>query len=190
MATSYAGAAQSYTGNWVALALRAAASILLGIIAISLPGPTLAALVILFGVYAFVDGVFAIIAAIRGVRRGERWGALLAEGIVGIIAGLIALFMPLVGALALVYLVAGWAFVTGALEIAAAIRLRKIMKGEWLMIIGGALSILLALLVAIFPGLGMTLLVVWIAAYALAYGAIALALAIRVRHWTHAHAHA
>jgi uncharacterized membrane protein HdeD (DUF308 family) len=178
----------SYTGNWVALGLRAAASILLGIIALSLPGPTLAALVILFGVYALVDGLFAIVAAIRGVRRGERWGALLGEGIIGIVAGLIAFFLPIVGALALTYLVAGWALATGVMEIAAAVRLRRIMRGEWLMLLGGVLSILLAVLVAAFPGLGMTVLVWWLAAYALAYGVVLLALALRIRHWTHAHA--
>jgi uncharacterized membrane protein HdeD (DUF308 family) len=174
------------TGLWWAIALRALAAILLGVIAIFMPGPTLAAIVIVFGIYAITDGVLAIIAAVRGFRRKARWGAMLFEGLVGIIAGAIALFMPGIGALALTYLVAAWALVTGAFEIAAAIRLRKAIKGEWLLLIAGLLSIVLAVLVALFPGAGALLLVWWLGAYALAYGIVSLVLAFRVRGLTHA----
>lgn len=176
------------SGLWWAIALRALAAILLGIIAIFLPGPTLAAIVIVFGIYAITDGILAIIAAFRGFRRKERWGPMLAEGLVGLIAGALAIFMPGIGALALTYLVAGWALVTGALEIAAAIRLRKAIKGEWLLLIAGLLSIVLAVLVALFPGAGALLLVWWLGAYAFAYGVVSLVLAFRMRTWTHAHA--
>ncbi|HEV7387600.1 MAG TPA: HdeD family acid-resistance protein [Gemmatimonadaceae bacterium] len=175
-----------WSSNWWALGLRALAAMLLGIIAIGLPGPTLAAIVIVFGIYAITDGILAIIAAIRGVRRKERWGAMLLEGIVGIVAGAIALFSPAIGALALTYLVAAWALATGALEIAAAIRLRKIMTGEWLLLVAGLLSIVLAVLVAAFPGTGALMLVWWLGAYALAYGVVSLVLAFRVRSWAHA----
>jgi uncharacterized membrane protein HdeD (DUF308 family) len=177
-----------WNSNWWALGLRAVAAILLGIIALAMPGPTLAAIVIVFGIYAIIDGVLAIIAAVRGIRRKERWGAMLLEGIVGIVAGGIAIFSPAIGALALTYLVAAWALVTGALEIAAAIQLRKIMTGEWLLLIAGLLSIVLAVLVAAFPGVGAMALVWWLGAYALAYGVISLVLALRVRTWTHANA--
>jgi uncharacterized membrane protein HdeD (DUF308 family) len=177
-----------WNSNWWALGLRALAAILLGIIALALPGPTLAAIVIVFGIYAVTDGVLAIIAAIRGIRRKERWGAMLFEGIIGIVAGAIALVWPGIGALALTFLVAGWALATGAFEIAAAIRLRKIMTGEWLLMIAGILSIVLAVLIAAFPGVGALTLVWWLGAYALAYGVISLVLALRVRSWTTAHA--
>jgi uncharacterized membrane protein HdeD (DUF308 family) len=177
-----------WSGNWWALGLRALAAMLLGIIAIALPGPTLAAIVLVFAIYAITDGVLAIIAAIRGVRRKERWGAMLLEGVVGIVAGAIALFSPGIGALALTYLVAAWALATGVLEIGAAIQLRKIMTGEWLLLILGILSIVLAVLVALFPGAGALMLVWWLGAYALAYGVVSLVLAFRVRSWTHAHA--
>jgi uncharacterized membrane protein HdeD (DUF308 family) len=177
-----------WNSNWWALGLRALAAILLGIIALALPGPTLAAIVIVFGIYAITDGVLAIIAAIRGIRRKERWGAMLFEGIIGIVAGAIALVWPGIGALALTFLVAGWALATGAFEIAAAIRLRKIMTGEWLLMIAGILSILLGVLVAAFPGVGALTLVWWLGAYALAYGVISLVLALRVRSWTTANA--
>jgi uncharacterized membrane protein HdeD (DUF308 family) len=177
-----------WNSNWWALGLRALAAILLGIIALAMPGPTLAAIVIVFGIYAIIDGVLAIIAAVRGIRRKERWGAMLLEGIVGIVAGGIAIFSPAIGALALTYLVAAWALVTGALEIAAAIQLRKVMTGEWLLLIAGLLSIVLAVLVAAFPGMGALALVWWLGAYALAYGVISLVLALRVRTWTHVNA--
>lgn len=176
------------TGLWWAIALRALAAILLGVIAIMMPGPTLAAIVIVFGIYAITDGILAIIAAFRGFRKKERWGAMLLQGLVGIVAGAIAIFWPGIGALALTYLVAAWALVTGAFEIAAAIRLRKAIKGEWLLLIAGLLSIVLAVLVALFPGAGALTLVWWLGAYAFAYGLVSLVLALRVRTWTHAHA--
>jgi uncharacterized membrane protein HdeD (DUF308 family) len=175
------------TGNWWALALRAIAAILLGILALSRPGITLAALLVLFGVYAMADGIFAVVAAIRGIREGEQWGWMMFEGIVGIIAGAIALFAPQIGALALVWLVAGWALATGILEIAAAVRLRKVMKGEWMLLLAGVLSILFALVIASRPGLGILALVFWIGAYAIIYGVMTMVLAFEVRRWTHDH---
>jgi uncharacterized membrane protein HdeD (DUF308 family) len=176
--------ATTFSGNWWALALRAGAAIVLGILAFTMPGATLTAIVVLFGIYAIIDGVFALIAAFRGLRMKERWGAMMFEGVVGIAAGVVALVWPAIGALTLLYLVAVWALLTGALEIAMAIRLRKIMTGEWLLILGGIVSIVLAFLLTLFPGTGVTALVWWLGIYALAYGVINLALAVRVRRWT------
>ena len=173
--------ADVWSGMWWALALRALAAILLGVIAIMLPGPTLVAVVIVFAIYAITDGILAIIAAVQGIRRKERWGPMLFQGIVGIIAGAIAVLWPGIGALALTYLVAAWALVTGAFEIAAAIRLRKEIKGEWLLLLAGVLSVVLAALLVIFPGAGALTLVWWLGAYAFAYGVVSLALAFRVR---------
>jgi uncharacterized membrane protein HdeD (DUF308 family) len=188
MSATAVRASNELTGNWWAIGLRATAAFLLGILALTLPMVTLAALVTLFGVYAIADGVFAIVAAVRGVRRHDRWGWMLAEGIIGVAAGAIALLYPAIGALALTWLLAGWALATGVLEIAAAVKLRKIMTGEWLLLLAGVASVLLAIFVAAFPGVGAVLLVWWVAAYALAYGAITLALAIRIKQWTRAHA--
>jgi uncharacterized membrane protein HdeD (DUF308 family) len=175
-------------GLWWAIALRALVAVIFGIIAFTMPGPTLAAIVIVFGIYSIVDGVLAIVAAVRGFRKQRRWGAMLLQGIVGVVAGVIAVFWPGIGALALTYLVAAWALVTGAFEIAAAIRLRKAIKGEWLLLIAGLLSIVLAVLIALFPGAGALTLIWWLGAYALAYGVLSLVLAFRVRTWTHARA--
>jgi uncharacterized membrane protein HdeD (DUF308 family) len=177
-----------WSGNWWALALRAAAAIILGLIAFALPGATLTALVILFGVYAILDGILALVAAVRGLRTHDRWGAMLAAGIVGIAAGLIALTWPAIGALSLVYLVASWALLTGVLEIAMAVKLRRLITGEWLMIVGGVLSILLGFMFAAFPAVGATVFVWWLGAYAMVYGIVILALALRVRRWSVSHA--
>jgi uncharacterized membrane protein HdeD (DUF308 family) len=180
--------ASGSSGNWWALAVRAIAALLLGIITFLMPILTLAVLVTVFGAYALVDGLFAVAAAIKGVRRHERWGWMLAEGIIGVIAGLIALFVPPVGALALTWLVAGWALATGILEIAAAVKLRQIMTGEWLLMLAGVLSVLLGLIIVVLPGVGALLIVSWVGAYAILYGIVTLALAIRVRQWTRANA--
>jgi uncharacterized membrane protein HdeD (DUF308 family) len=177
-----------YTGNWWAIALRAVAAILLGILSIVMPGVTLGAIVILFGAYAVVGGVFSIVAAIRGLRRNERWGAMLAEGVFGVIAGLIVLFWPGIGAFTLTLLVAFWAFATGVFEIAAAVKLRKIIEGEWLLMLAGVLAIVFGVLILMRPAMGALVLVWWLGAYLIVSGAVALALAFRVRSWTHAHA--
>jgi uncharacterized membrane protein HdeD (DUF308 family) len=168
--------------NWWALALRAAAAIIIGIIAFALPVVTIAAIVLLFGAYALIDGTLALIAAVKEMRNHGRWGVMLFEGIIGIAAGVIALLWPGIGALALTLLVAAWALTTGVLEIILAVRLRRVISGEWLLILGGVLSIVLAILVALYPGVGAIAIVWWIGAYALAYGVIMLTLALRIRH--------
>lgn len=147
-------------------------------------------LVTLFGVYALADGLFAIVAAIRGVHDRERWGWMLLEGVIGVVAGTVALVNPAIGALALTWLVAGWALMTGVAEIIAGIRLRRIMTGEWLLLIAGALSVILAFLIIARPRAGIVLLVSWIGAYAIVSGLVLLAVAFRVRHWTQVHSNA
>jgi uncharacterized membrane protein HdeD (DUF308 family) len=179
---------ETYSGNWWALGLRAASAIIFGVIALTMPGAALAAIVIVFGIYAFADGILSIVAAVRGLQRGDRWGAMLILGMVSVIAGVIAFLAPGIGALALVYLIASWALITGAFEIAAAVRLRKIIEGEWLLIIGGILSILFAVLMVVFPGPGAVTLALWLGAYALVYGVVNLVLSFKVRRWTQAHA--
>jgi uncharacterized membrane protein HdeD (DUF308 family) len=176
------------SSNWWALALRGALAILFGLVTFTMPGLTLAAIIALIGVFFLVEGVLAIMAAIRGMREHDRWGWMLMEGIVSIVAGLIAFLLPSTGLVALVWLIAAWAILTGALEIAAAIRLRKIITNEWTMIVAGVLAILLGIFVASRPGLALALLVTWIGVYALFWGVVTLMLAFRVRKWTHEHA--
>ena len=157
----------------------------LGVLAFALPGLTLLGLVTLFGIYSIADGVFNIIGAFRAEHQQPRWWVLLIEGVVSIAAGVVAFVMPGLTALAILYLIAAWAVVTGVLEIAAAIRLRRHIRGEWLMALAGLLSVVFGVLIAIRPGVGALAIVWWIGAYAIAFGALLIALGIRVRQFVH-----
>lgn len=167
--------------NWWAVALRGVAAIVFAVLAFAMPGITLAVLVILFGAYALVDGIFAIVSAIRAVQGHRHWGAFLIEGAVGIIIGLVTFFVPGVTLAFLIALVAVWAIVTGVLEIAAAILLRRHIPGEWLLIVTGALSVIFGVLIFVSPMAGALVIVWWLAAYALIFGILLLLLAFRLR---------
>ncbi|MDQ3466706.1 MAG: HdeD family acid-resistance protein [Chloroflexota bacterium] len=166
--------------NWWALALRGVLAILFGVIAWIWPDLTVRALVLLFGAYALVDGVFAIVAAATGAG-GRRWWALVIEGLLGIAVGLITMVWPDLTALALLYFIASWAIITGVLEIFAAFELRREIEGEWLLGLGGLASILFGLILIVFPGDGALALIWLIGAYAIFFGALLIGLAWRVR---------
>jgi uncharacterized membrane protein HdeD (DUF308 family) len=172
-------------GNWWTFVLRGVLAVLFGIFAMAMPGMALLTLVLAFGFYAAFDGILNIIAAFRrtGAAMQTPWWALLVSGVLGLVAGVIALLLPGITALALLFLIAGWAFVTGILEIIAAIRLRKQIRGEWMLILSGVLSVLFGVLAAIFPGAGALALVLWIGAFAIVYGVILIALGFRLRRW-------
>ena len=170
--------------NWWALALRGLMAILFGIITFALPGLTLTLLTLLFGAYAFLDGVFSLVAAFRGRAGQPHWWALLFEGVVGIAAGVLTVVYPAVTLLFLLYLVAGWAIVTGILEIVAAIRLRRHISGEWLLALSGVASIVFGILLLFAPGPGAFVIAWWIGGYALVFGVIMLALSFRLRAWS------
>ena len=169
------------TRNWWALALRGIFAVLMGLAAFVLPGVTLAVLVALFGAYAVVDGVLAIIAGIRAAERYERWWSPILKGLVGIAAGVLAFVWPALTALALLYLIAGWAIVTGVLEIVAAVHLHR-AHGEWLLILNGVLSVLFGFLVVIWPSAGVLTLLWLIGGYAIVFGIVLLVLAFRLRN--------
>ncbi|HXJ83374.1 MAG TPA: HdeD family acid-resistance protein [Candidatus Methylomirabilis sp.] len=167
--------------NWWAVLIRGLAAIVFGLIAFLAPGFMVLWLALLFGAYALVDGVFAIIAGIRAAERHERWWPFALEGLASIIVGIIALVMPVAAAIALLYFVAAWAILTGVLRISAAIRLRKEIRGEWFLILNGALSVLLGILIIARPGAGLITLVWVLGAYAIVYGAMLVALSFKLR---------
>ena len=170
---------------WWALALRGAAGILFGILAFAMPVLTLAVVVLLFGAYALVDGIFNVVAALSG-RSGMRpWWALLLAGLVGIAAGLVAFFMPGLTALALAYVIGVWAIVIGILEIASAIRLRKAITNEWWLGLSGALAIVFGVFLTLAPGAGALAMVLWIGAYTFVYGIFLVLLGFRLRRHRH-----
>jgi uncharacterized membrane protein HdeD (DUF308 family) len=170
----------SLSRNWWAVSLRGLAGILFGIITFFAPAISLAALVLLFGAYALMDGVLAIVTAVRR-RSADRWWLLLLEGLVGIAAGVLTFMWPAITAVALLYVIAAWALVTGAVEIAAAIRLRKAIRGEWLLALSGIFSIALGVLLVLFPGPGALAVTIWIGVYAFVFGALLFALGLRLR---------
>jgi uncharacterized membrane protein HdeD (DUF308 family) len=167
--------------NWWLVLLRGAAAVAFGLLAFGWPGITLVALVFLYGAYALVDGVLAIGAALGGRGRRRPIGWLVFVGLLGIGAGLIAFFWPGLTALALLALIGVWSILHGVFEIAGAIRLRREIQGEWLLILGGLLSVAFGVLVLVRPSAG-ALAVVWlIGAYAVVFGALLIALSLRLR---------
>jgi uncharacterized membrane protein HdeD (DUF308 family) len=178
--TNFSG---SLARNWWAIALRGVAALIFGILAFVMPGVTLAVLILLFGGYALVDGIFNVIAAVSGRSGASPWWVLLLAGLVSIGAGLVTFFMPGLTALVLVYVIAAWAIVRGVLEISAAVRLRRVITNEWWLGLSGALSIVFGALLMMAPGAGALALVLWIGAYAVIFGALLVAFGVRLRGW-------
>jgi uncharacterized membrane protein HdeD (DUF308 family) len=144
----------SLTRNWWMAALRGTLAVIFGVAAFVWPGMTFEVLVLLFGAYAFVDGVLVLGFGLVVAGDGEQWWPLVLSGILGIGLGVVTFARPETMALALVYVVGFWAIVTGLLEIVAAIRLRDVVSGEWLMGLSGALSIIFGVLVVAQPNAG------------------------------------
>ncbi|MGH2522060.1 MAG: HdeD family acid-resistance protein, partial [Anaerolineales bacterium] len=143
-------------------------------------------LVLLFGAYALVDGLFALITGLTRYGESPRWWVFLIEGLVGIAAGILTFVWPGLTGVILLYLIAGWAIFTGVFEVVAAIRLRKEIDNEWLLALGGVASVIFGVLLVLRPAAG-ALAVVWlIGAYALIFGALLVALGLRLRSW-HTH---
>jgi uncharacterized membrane protein HdeD (DUF308 family) len=168
------------SGNWGALAVRGVAAVLFGLVALFWPGLTLAVLIILYGAFAVVDGVFAIVAGLRAGSGTRRW-LLLAEGALGILAGLIAVFWPSITAVVLLYIIAFWSFFGGLLRIGGAVLLRREIDNEWAMALSGALWVLLGIVLFVLPGAGLLSLAWLIGVFALGAGITLILLAFRVR---------
>lgn len=157
------------SGTWWAMVLRGIVAVLFGLAALFWPGLTLFVLLVCFGVYALIDGLLAIVAGIRA-SEGRRW-LLLAEGAIGVLAGLAVLFWPGGTALVLVYAISAWAILTGLLKVAMAILFRQQIENGWLMGLGGALSVLFGVILGFLPGAGLVTLVWLVGIYALILGA-------------------
>jgi Zn-dependent protease/uncharacterized membrane protein HdeD (DUF308 family) len=168
--------------RWWIFLIRGIAGILFGLLTLISPRSSLFALVILFGAYALVDGVFTLALSAIGPRP-KPWGALIFHGIAGIAAGVVTLLWPGISAFALLMVIAAWAVVTGVAAMAAAIRLRKQLQGEWMLALTGVLAIIFGVLVFLFPAPGALAVVLWIGAWAIVTGGFMLGLAFRLRSW-------
>jgi len=171
--------------NWWSLVIRGLVGICVGVIAFVWPGITLAALVLLFGAYALIDGVVSLAGAVKAARAHERWLVLVLEGIAGIVSAAITVLWPGVTAFALIWIIAAWALATGLFEIAAAIRLRKHIAGEWLLALSGVVSILFGFLMIVFPLAGALAIAYMVGTYAFVFGVLLVALGFRLRNWSH-----
>jgi uncharacterized membrane protein HdeD (DUF308 family) len=167
--------------TWGGMVLRGILSILFGIAIFAMPNIALQSLVLVFGAFAFADGVVALINAFRMKAGHDRWWALLLEGLVGIAVGILTLVQPGITALALLYMIAAWAIVTGLLEIVAGIRYRAEMEHEWMLILAGILSVIFGVLLIVNPGAGIQAVLWIIGAYAIAFGVLMAAAGLRAR---------
>ncbi len=162
--------------HWWILLVRGLASILFGIAAFAWPGITLASLVLVWGAYCFADGLVALF----GGYNTKFWQSLLL-GLVSIAAGLATFFYPGVTTLVLLYFIAAWSIARGAFEIAAAIEFRKVIEGEWMLVLAGLASIAFGILIVLFPGAG-ALSILWIMGfYALFFGILLVVASFKVK---------
>src|SRR5258707_1144038 len=156
--------------TWWLMAIRGLIAVLFGVVAFIAPAVTILTLVYLFGAFAIANGIISLVLAYKA-PKGSRLGGLIFGGIIGIIAGVIAFVLPGITALSFVILVGAWAIVTGIMEIVAAVKLRKVISHEWLLVLAGVASIAFGVIVFFMPSAGALALTWWIGAYAIFFGA-------------------
>ena len=167
--------------NWWLMLLRGCAAIGFGILIMAQPQISLLVLVYLFGTFAMVEGVLGVSVAIEARHHLSSWGMLLLWGLLGVAVGGLAFVRPDITALALLFYIALWAIATGALEIAVAVRLREVLKNEWLLILAGAASVVFGVLLIARPGAGALAVLSLIAAYAIVFGVLVVLFAFKIR---------
>jgi uncharacterized membrane protein HdeD (DUF308 family) len=170
-----------FARKWWVWLLRGIAGILFGILAFFWPALTLEVLIFLIGIYLILDGILNTIAAIIYRKHAHQWWILFLEGLISIIIGIVIFIWPQLTAVALLYLIALWAIVTGIFEIIAAPWLRKFIEGEWLLAFTGILSVIFGFLLILWPGRGLLTLVWLIALYAVLYGISTIIFAFRLK---------
>lgn len=166
--------------HWWTIALRGIFAILFGVIALAAPAAAMLSLAWLFGFYLLADGAIGIVGSVRAAGAHARWGALLAEAVLNIVMGLIAVLMPAAAVFAFVLLTAVWALSTGALMLAAAWRLHA-SHGRWWLGLGGVASVVWGVLLVMSPMTGAVVLTWWLGIYALIFGVALLVCGWRLR---------
>lgn len=179
----------SLAPNWKMFVLRGVIALGIGVLAWLLPAEAVMALTLVFGAFAFADGVFALWAGFTNLRAGERWGWLIVSGLLGIATGVVVVLSPFVATLVMAVflwsMVSFWAVVTGAAQIAAAIRLRKEIEGEWVLGLSGVISVVLGAAVLWFmltaPEGGILALGWMLGLYAILFGILMILLGLKLK---------
>lgn len=167
--------------QWWVPVLRGVVAILFGLIALLMPGLTIAFLLGALAAFLAIDGVLSIVTAFRRRDTDERWWVWLLEGVLSIALAVMAIALPIATAIAFVYWIAAWAVIVGIMRIVAAISLRREIEGEWAIGLSGALSILLGVLMFVMPGAGL-LSIAWLfGVLAILLGATMVAFGFRLR---------
>ena len=178
---SYRQRLSAFAANWRVLALRGLAALIFGLVVLLWPGAILAVLTLVFGIYAIVDGGIVLVPTLRTSERGARRSLPLAEGAVGVIAGLAALLWPGLAVTGLLYIIVGWALATGTLKIATAIVLRSEVENAWVLAGSGALSVLFGVVLAVLVGSDLPSLAPFIGVFAIVVGVALIVFALRMR---------
>lgn len=167
--------------NWWTFALRGLVAVALGAVALIWPEPMLKALVLVFGAFALVDGILTMIAGFNLAPYFSRWWVVMLEGVAGLLIGVLTFIWPAITGLVLLYFIAAWALITGIFEIVAAIQFRRVITGEWALILSGLLSIIFGVLLFVFPTAGAVSMIWMIGIYAILFGITLIILAFRLR---------
>lgn len=173
--------------NWGWVALRGVVAILFGLLTLVNPRIALEALVLWFGIYALADGVFMLVSALANRHGQPHWLALVLGGLLGIAIGLVTFFRPGITIVALLAVIAAWAIVIGIAEVVAALRLRKEITGEWILVVAGLAAVAFGVILVAAPAAGVLAIAVWIGAYALVSGILLVTLSLRLRTWGRLH---
>jgi uncharacterized membrane protein HdeD (DUF308 family) len=168
--------------NWWMFALRGLVAVIFGVLALVRQEQVLQALVLVFGAFALVNGVITVFTGLSSAPYFSRWWALLVEGIAGVICGLMAIFMPEITTRALMYVIATWALFIGILEIVVAIQFRNELKDEWMLVLGGILSIVFGVLLFVYPAAGAVSMTWMIGIYAIIFGTTEIVFAFRLHN--------
>ena len=170
-------------GAWGWILLRGVASLAFGAMALVWPGITVLVLVVMWGAWAFVDGIAALVTAWQARDQGKPLWPLVVIGVLGVGAGLVTLFAPAIAGVALLAFIAAWAIVTGVFQIVHAIRVRKAIENERMLILSGILSVLIGVFVLLYPASGALALVWVIAVWSIVFGVLLVSAAFRLKRY-------
>jgi uncharacterized membrane protein HdeD (DUF308 family) len=169
--------------SWWAVLVRGLLALGFSLLAFGRPGVTIGLLIIFFGAYALNDGILALVEAGRAADREEKWWPIALEGVFGIAVAIVTFLAPVATAKAIFIMLGFWAVLTGLFELMASVRLRRAIKGEWLLALSGVLRIAFGVLLFTRPSAGIHTLIWLMGAYAAAYGVVLIGLSFKLKRF-------